>query len=171
MSKLKGGNIYLQKPKTCWSQNKKANIWGQIHKKHFIEWILSYFTIHSITLAITWSNTGLSWIGLSKMSSGNSVCHFASASMWTHWDWMTHICVSKLATTGSDNGLLPGRRQAIIWTTAGILSIQNLGTNFSAILSEIHTFSFKKTDMKMPSVKWWPFCLGPNVSNWASFSW
>ena len=31
-------------------------------------------------------------------------------------------------------------RQAIIWTNAGILLIQNLGTNFSEILIEILTF-------------------------------
>ena len=36
---------------------------------------------------------------------------------------MTHICVSNLAIIGSDNGLSPGRRQAIIWTNAGILLI------------------------------------------------
>ena len=47
---------------------------------------------------------------------------------------MTHKCVSKLTTIGSDNGLSPGRRQAIIWTIAGILLIGPLGTNFSEIL-------------------------------------
>ena len=31
-----------------------------------------------------------------------------------------HICVSKLTIIGSDHGLSPGRRQAIIWTNAGI---------------------------------------------------
>ena len=39
--------------------------------------------------------------------------------------------------------LTPGQRQAIIWTNAGILLIQTLGRNFSEILSENHTFSFK----------------------------
>ena len=29
-----------------------------------------------------------------------------------------HICVSKLTIIGSENGLSPGRRQAIIWTNA-----------------------------------------------------
>ena len=42
----------------------------------------------------------------------------------THWGRVTHICVSKLSITGSDNGLSPGRRQAIIWTNAGILLIE-----------------------------------------------
>ena len=48
------------------------------------------------------------------------------------------------AIIGSDNGLSPNRRQAIIWTNAGIVLIRPLGTNFSPILIEIHTFSFKK---------------------------
>ena len=36
---------------------------------------------------------------------------------------MMHICVSKLTIIGSDNGLSPSRRQAIIWTNAWILLI------------------------------------------------
>ena len=55
----------------------------------------------------------------------------------THWGRVTHICVSKLNIIGSDNGLSPGRRQAIIWTNDGILLIAPLGTNFSEILIEI----------------------------------
>ena len=43
----------------------------------------------------------------------------------------------------SDNGLWTGRRQAIIWTNAGILLIQTLGRNVREILSEIYTFSLK----------------------------
>ena len=42
----------------------------------------------------------------------------------------------------ADNGLSPGRRIAIIWTDAGILIIETLGTNFSEILIEILSFSF-----------------------------
>ena len=55
----------------------------------------------------------------------------------THWGRVTHICVSKLTIIGSDNGLSPGRRQAIIWTTARILLIWASGTNLSEILIEI----------------------------------
>ena len=61
---------------------------------------------------------------------------------------VTHICVGKLTTIGSDNGLSPGRRQAIIWTNAGILLIGPLETNFSEILIGIQTFSFKKMHLK-----------------------
>ena len=35
----------------------------------------------------------------------------------------SRLGVSKLNITDSDNGLLPGQRQAIIWTNVGILSI------------------------------------------------
>ena len=76
---------------------------------------------------------------------------------------MTHICVGNLTIIGSDNGLAPGRRQAIIWTNAGILLIGSLGTNFSEILIEILKFSFKKMHLKISSAKWRPFCLGLNV--------
>ena len=81
----------------------------------------------------------------------------------THWDRVTHICVGNLTIIGSDNGLSPGRRQAITWTDVGILLTGHLGTNFSEILIEIHTFSFKKIHLKMSSGKWRPFCLGLNV--------
>ena len=76
---------------------------------------------------------------------------------------MMPICISNLTVIGSDNGLLPGRHQAIICTNAGILLTGTLGTNFIEILSEILTFSLKKMHLKMSSVKWWPFCLGLNV--------
>ena len=80
----------------------------------------------------------------------------------THLGRETHIYVSKLSIIGWDNGLLPGRRQAIISTNAGILLIRTLWTNFSEILSEIHAFSFKKMHLKVSSAKWQPFCLGLN---------
>ena len=57
---------------------------------------------------------------------------------------MPHICVSKLTIIGSDNGLSHGRRQAIIWTNAGILLIWPLGTALSEMLIEIEIVSFAK---------------------------
>ena len=74
-------------------------------------------------------------------------------SALTHWGRVTHIWVSKLAIIGSDNGLSPDRRQAIVWTNAGILLIGPLGTNFSEVLIGIQTFSFKKMHMKISSAK------------------
>ena len=86
-----------------------------------------------------------------------------AAIVLTHWGRVTHICVGKLTIIGSDNGLSPERRQAIIWTNAWILLIGPLGTNFSEILIEIHKFPFKKMHLKTSSAKWRPFCLGLNV--------
>ena len=91
----------------------------------------------------------------------------------THWGRATHICVSKLTITGSDNGLSPGRRQAINWTNDGILLIRTLGTNFSEILSEIHAFSFQENALEnvvceMASIQ---FCLGLNVLKYQIVTW
>ena len=98
----------------------------------------------------------------------------------THWGRVTHICIGNLAFIGSDNGLSPGRRQAIIWTNDGIMLVGLLGRNFGEILIEILTFSFKKMRLKVSSAKRRPFCLGLNVlrtcfmqnfwvHNWNSF--
>ena len=89
-------------------------------------------------------------------------------NMWgvyqiTHRGRVTHIWVRNLTIVGSDNGLLPGRRQTIIWTNGWILLIGPLGTNFSEILIRIQTFSFKKMHLKLSSAKWHPFCLSLNV--------
>ena len=90
--------------------------------------------------------------------------HFEwSGSNLTHWGQVTHICVSNLTIIGPDNGLSPGRRQAIIRTNAGILLIGPLGTNFSENLIEILTFSLMKMRLIVSSAKWRPFCLGLNV--------
>ena len=83
--------------------------------------------------------------------------------MLTHWGRVMHICVNKQTIIGSDNGLSPDRCQAIIWTNAGLLLIGHLETNFSEILIEILTFSFRKMRLKVSSAKRRPFCLGLNV--------
>ena len=85
---------------------------------------------------------------------------------------MTHICVGNLTIIGSDNGLSPGRRQAIIWTNIGILLIGPVGRNFNEILIEIDTFSFTKMHLKMSSAQWRPFYLGLNCTTcqeWTCF--
>ena len=85
--------------------------------------------------------------------------HRSSDITLTHWGRVKHICVSKLTIIGPDNGLSPGRRQTITWSKADILLFGPLETNFSQILSEIYTFSFKK----MSSSKWCQLCLGLKV--------
>ena len=111
-------------------------------------------------------------LGLQRPGSGQSLsmldtwvpgCGPCQPSHLTHWGRVTPICVSKLAIIGSDNGLSPGWRQAIIWTNARILLIRPLGTNFNEMLIEILTFSFMKMRLKVTSAKRRPFCLGLNV--------
>ena len=96
--------------------------------------------------------------------------------------WHAHRCLQmmfswsctdfQLTILGSDNGLSPGRRQAIIWTNAGIMLIGLFGTNFIEILIKIHTLSFKKMYLKISSAKWRLFCLGLNeLTNYVLSCW
>ena len=61
-----------------------------------------------------------------------------------------------------DNGLLPGRRQAIIWINAEMLLISPLVTKFIEILIEILKTSVKKMHLKISSDKWCLFRIGLN---------
>ena len=148
-----------------------------------LPWSLWYFSADSRLAPSQWetslqSKTVSHWLGANLESAlylwHDYVMHGCSVELpslsvlcqkqvLTHWGRVTHICVGKLTIIGSDNGLSPGRRQAIIWTNAGIFLIGPLGTNFSEILTEIHAFSFKKIHLKMSSAKWRPFCFGLNV--------
>ena len=67
----------------------------------------------------------------------------------THWGRMTHIGLSKLTIIGLNNGLSAGRRQAIIWTNAGIFFVGPLRIDLNEILIEIYIFSFRKTYSNM----------------------
>ena len=79
--------------------------------------------------------------------------HIATKGMDLLIEDRWRIYVSKLTIIGSDNGLAPGRRQPIIRANAGILLIGPLGANFSENSNEVHTFSFKKTHLKLSSAK------------------
>ena len=98
-----------------------------------------------------------------KLKYACNMNHMCLFNILTHWGRVTHICVGNLTIIGSDNGLSPYRRQAIIWTNAGILLIGPLRTKFSEILIGIQTFSFKKMHLKVSSAKWRSCCLGLNV--------
>ena len=109
-------------------------------------------------------NVTLALIGWAHAQNDRCI-HDIWISQWhrlTHWGQVMHICVSNLATIGSDNCLSPSRHQAIIGTNAGILLIGPKGTNLSEVSNELHTFSFKKMHLNVSSVKWQPFCLGLN---------
>ena len=83
-----------------------------------------------------------------KMDRAQWVIHWRIFHFFNSLSRVTHISVSELTIIGSDNGLSPGRRQAIIWINAGILLIGVLGTNFNEILVEIHNFHSRKSISK-----------------------
>ena len=121
-------------------------------------WLVAYveFTTNEL-----WSGNGFIWASAHLKLISDA---WVATLQWkpilclsTHWGRVTHICVGKLTIIGSDNGLSPERRQAIIWTNAGILLIWSLGTNVSEIVIGIQTFSFMKMHLKMSSAKWLPF--------------
>ena len=68
-------------------------------------------SITPLTL-IRWITKGLHDIFLS--CSLYRSYHYRCSRWLTHWGRVTHICVSNLTIIGSDNGLSPDRRQAII---------------------------------------------------------
>ena len=127
--------------------------------------------IHLSKVSQVLTNLIYHWFRLLKLR-----LHLSMVNVLTHWGGLTHICISNLTITGSDIPALVQimawrqhatshylNQQAIIWTNAGILSIETLGTNFSEISIEILTFSFKNVRLKVSSGKWRPICLGPNV--------
>ena len=94
-------------------------------------------------------------------------------ALWTHWGWVMHICVGKLTTIGSDNGLSLVEAKSL---TEPML-IGPLGTKFREIFIEIHIVSLNKVHLKMSSGNWRPFCFLYNVlkldsvpcSHWRKF--
>ena len=88
----------------------------------------------------------LTWVDTRWLSTGFRL---------THWGWMTHICVGNLSITSSDNGLSLDRCQAITWTIAGILLIEQTSVKFYL---KFETSSLKKMHLKMSSGKCL-FCL------------
>ena len=88
----------------------------------------------------------------------------------THWGRVTHICVGKLNIIASDNGLSPGRRQAIIWTNAGILLIEPLGTKFNEFFYRnsyifIHENALENVVCEAASLLSRPQCVNVRFTN------
>ena len=96
--------------------------------------------------AIIWTNADLIHWRIYAALGGDAL---------TRWGRVTHICVGNLTIIGSDNGLSPGWRQAIIWTNAIVnLTLRNK-LQWNIFIHE--------NALKMSSAKLRPFCLGLNV--------
>ena len=82
----------------------------------------------------------------------------------THWGRVTHICVSKLTTIGSDNGLSPGWSQAIYlnqcWNIVNSNLRNKLQWNFKGDLySFIQVNAFENVVWKMAAIFSRPQCV------------
>ena len=139
------------------SNAENVSIWWRHH-----EW---FFVINNL---LPWPFPRFLWTSLhiSHSECSRGMAHLeceVDRTTLRQWGWVTHIRVSEQTIIGPDIGLSPGRCKAITWTSAGILFIRTLGTNFSEILSEIHTFFFQKMRLKMSFGKWRHFNLGLSV--------
>ena len=73
---------------------------------------------------------------------------------------MTHTCIGNLTIIGPDNGLSPGRRQAIIWTNDGILLVNKLQWNLNQNSNIfIHKSMFESVVCEMASISSRPQCV------------
>ena len=97
--------------------------------------------------------------------------HHVEFCVWKigHYFWRRVYASVKCAIIGSDNGLSPSRRQAIIQTNARILLIRPLGINLSELLIEINIFSFQANVFEngvweMASISFRPQCV--NIEGW-----
>ena len=85
----------------------------------------------------------------------------------THWIRVTHICVSKIIIIGSDNGLSPGWRQAIIWPNAGILLI---GYTFKWNIIWNQYIFIQELDLKIVVYKMASISAGPRCNKYEKIS-
>ena len=85
-------------------------------------------------------------------------------SYLTHWGWVMHILISKLTIISLDNGLSPGRRQAIIWTNVGILLIGpfqwNLNQNLYIFIQEN---AFENVIRKLRAILYQLQCVNKSI--------
>ena len=82
-----------------------------------------------------------------------------------YWHLIFKWVAGKIINIDSDNGLVPIRCQAFIWTNAAILLIGLLGTNFSEILINSYIFknfqenTFENVVWKMATILSQPQCV------------
>ena len=87
------------------------------------------------------------------------------------WDSHNHgneleVLRNHQVSIGSDNGLSPIRRQAIVLSKAELLSIRHLVTNCTEILIKTQNFSLAQMHLKRPSAIWRPFFQGRLVNHY-----
>ena len=78
----------------------------------------------------------------------------------THWGRMTHFASINQPSLVQIMACHLVGAKPLSEPMLELLLIGNSETNFSEIVSEIHTFSFKKMHLKISSTKWLAFRLG-----------
>ena len=78
----------------------------------------------------------------------------------THRGRVMHIPVGKLTTIGSDNGLSPERRQAIIWNLNRNLYIFIQENAFENVFCEITSILSRPQCVKIGAIIWLPLWQG-----------
>ena len=69
---------------------------------------------------LRWSGGIIYYNNNNKKTADNDPTGRNFLEILTHWGRVMHICICNLTIIGSENGLSPGGRQAIIWTNDGI---------------------------------------------------
>ena len=86
----------------------------------------------------------------------------------THWGRVTHMFAGNLTIIGSDNGLSPGRRQAIIWSNVGKLLIRPFKhfhsgeytwNNLRVKTSICVEIALENVVCEMAPILFWPQCV------------
>ena len=104
-------------------------------------------TLHNHNVTTTWLRRNAIFTQWWRHQS----IHWRYVSPVEDTNWLPHLplvpyiyaSVNRVSIA-SDNGLSPVRRQAIIWTNAGILSIWSLATSFNEISTKIQHFHSRK---------------------------
>ena len=97
----------------------------------------------------------------------NLIPALANLCWLTHWGRVTHICISKIAIVGSDNGLAPARRHYLnqCWNivnwTLGNKFQWNLNRNLYTFIQE----NVFENVWKMAAILSWPQCVKGNTGD------
>ena len=160
---MKFGDVYSS------LQHQNTENWQS--NPHLFRWIMECYWFHLCCICYQSSSITYCVIFHQDIKRFNSI---AVISMYSHYvivaKWQIYASVN-WATFGSDNCLVPGRHQAIVWTNAGVLLSRPSETNFCEILIVIHISTSKKMNLILLFTKCWPFCLSPNVLIYMSISW
>ena len=142
-------SIYIQHEALIWIQNKKSVNSAFVYGTELIK--ISIYTLFTKIYV----NKLSYWYMLNCPKTASLMCSVPEIYAM-HKNFNVYLLRpndaymhGELTIIVSDNGLLPGRHKAIIWTNTGILLVGPLRTNISEFLIAILKFSFTKMHFKV----------------------